>query len=670
MRPGRAIAIALLASLCGCTVFHHRPAQDPEKLPAIRVQDLHYGDVLFHFYADDELETLTRLKAYEAWGRMPNHQHDADLLAGGLYLSLGLHNEAGKRFEALLTPDVPVGVRNRAWFYLAKVWYTRGYLDRSEMALNNISGRLSTELEAERLHLLVNVLMRQERFDEAVVKLRGYQGAGDWVAYERFNLGVALVRVNRLADADPILTSVGTMEAGGEELLALKDKANLALGFAYLQANLPAGAETALARVRLSGPYASKALLGAGWAAAAKGDYQSALTPWLTLHDRNLLDAAVQESYLAVPYAFSQLGANAQSADYYEDAIKSFASETTDIDSALDSLQGGGLLKTLQSSDPQGRQGWFWQLKQLPDSPESRYLYQLLADNDFQEGLKNWRDLGVLDARMRRWEDSMEAFGAMIDTREKAYAQRLPVTDALLATNRPSALLSQRAAIETRLNSIEAGNDVAALGNAEQRARWEKVRQLEELLKGQPAGAETDQAAEKLKLIKGVLYWNFDANFKASDYEERHKLREVDAALNEAQNRWVRVQRARSSVPTNTGEFAARIAALNERLIKLRAALAASAVDQDHYLESLAASELNAQKDRLDAYKVQARFALADIYDRASSGSNSKPAGASVPAGTPGDAVPNAGAPDASAPAGAPAPGDAPVQQSVPEPAK
>jgi hypothetical protein len=300
-------------------------------------------------------------------------------------------------------------------------------------------------------------------------------------------------------------------------------------------------------------------------------------------------------------------------------------------------------------------------LKQLPDSPESRYLYQLLADNDFQEGLKNWRDLGALDARMKRWEDSMDAFGAMIDTREKAYAQRLPVTDALLASHRADQLLVQRGSIETKLNAIEAGNDVAALGNADQRARWEKVRQLEELLKTAPPGPETDQAAEKLRLIKGVLYWDFDANFKQSDYEARRRLRDIDAALNEAQNRWIRVQRARSSVPTNTGEFAARIAALNERLIKLRAALATSAGTQDRYLESLAATELNAQKDRLDAYKVQARFALADIYDRASSGNqtggqSAAPAGQSEPApdaSAPAPDMTPAPAPEAAAPSGA-----------------
>jgi DNA repair exonuclease SbcCD ATPase subunit len=193
------------------------------------------------------------------------------------------------------------------------------------------------------------------------------------------------------------------------------------------------------------------------------------------------------------------------------------------------------------------------------------------------------------------------------------------------------------------------------------------VRQLEELLKTAPPGPETDQAAEKLRLIKGVLYWDFDANFKQSDYEARRKLREIDAALNEAQNRWIRVQRARSSVPTNTGEFAARIAALNDRLIKLRAALASSAGTQDRYLESLAATELNAQKDRLDAYKVQARFALADIYDRASSGNQgggqsqsggqgAVPPGQPAPAPAPDAPAPDAPAPDASAPGMTPAP--------------
>jgi hypothetical protein len=54
------------------------------------------------------------------------------------------------------------------------------------------------------------------------------------------------------------------------------------------------------------------------------------------------------------------------------------------------------MLDDLLGTDKDARYGWFWQLKTLPDAPQSRYLYSLLADNDFQEGLKNYRDLNFL----------------------------------------------------------------------------------------------------------------------------------------------------------------------------------------------------------------------------------------------------------------------------------
>src|ERR1700692_4730321 len=269
--------------------------QDPQKLPATRIRDLHYGDVLFYVYTDDDFEAITRLNAYEHWNLLPHHEPEAQLLLGGLYLSLGLHNEAGARFEKLLTPDISPGVRNRAWFYLAQVWYARGYLERAEHAIRQVQGTLSASLDAEKVHLLANILLRQGRYDDAVALLNGWKGPADWMAYARFNLGVALVRAGRLPEADPILTAVGTLQTDSEELLTMRDKANLALGYAYLQADNAGRARVPLERVRLDGPYSSRALLGDCWAAAALGDYRAALVPWLELHQRNLLDAAVQE---------------------------------------------------------------------------------------------------------------------------------------------------------------------------------------------------------------------------------------------------------------------------------------------------------------------------------------------------------------------------------------
>jgi hypothetical protein len=648
-----AIVLLLLGGALASPVVLAKHKSEPPKpagLPRMVVQDLHYGDVLFHFYAGEDFEALTRLQAYQQWQRMPHHEGDADLLAGGLYLSLGMHNEAGKRFDELLTERIPASVRNEAWFYLGKIWYARGYYDRSEQALNNISGELAPTLEGERQHLLVNVLMRQNRYDEAATRLANWHGPPDWMAFARYNLGVAQVSQNRMGEAAQNLTTVGTMHAVGTEMQTLRDKANLALGYAWLQANNPSAARTALNRVRLTGPYATRALLGVGWADAALGQYKDALTPWTELHSRNLLDAAVQESYLAVPYAYAKLKANAQAADYYEAAIKSFHDESDRIDTAVASINSGHMLDDMLGKDKASQQlGWFWQLKQLPDSPESRYLYALLADNDFQEGLKNYRDLGFLGGTLDRWGDNLDAFRDMIDTRREAYAERLPRTDALLAKNPTVDMLAERAAVDTRLTAIETGADVAALGDPKERDQWAKIRQLESAAADPSAGGNGELAGErdKIKLMKGVLFWQLDAQFKERSYTERRELRALDAQLNLAQNRWVRVQKARASVPSNTDEFAARINDLATRIARLKGQLAQSAQQQQQYLEQLASQALLEQKERLSEYQVQANFALADIYDRASS---PPPAPAAAP--NPDDAAPGAddAAPEPDAP--------------------
>jgi len=607
-----AVVLALLAGVPAVARRH-----DPEKLPETRIRDLHYGDVLFYLYQDDDFEAITRLTAYQHWNRIPHHEDEAQLLLGGLYLSLGMHNEAGERFQTLLTQDVPTGVRNRAWFYLAQVWYARGYLDKADEALRKIQGKLSPELEARKEHLFANVLLHEGKLDEAIRLLSTAKSSPLWSAYARFNLGVALVRENRLPEADPLLTAVGTLYVESNELLALKDRANLALGFAYIQANQPAKARPALERVRLNGPYSNKALLGMGWADAALGDYRGALNPWLELRGRNLLDAAVQESYLAVPYAFSKLNANAQSAEYYETALKSYDTETTRLDEAIGRVRSGKMLADVITSERDSNYGWFWQLKEVPDAPESRYLYVVLAGHDFQEGLKNYRDLLYMGHTLERWSDSMEAFGDMIDTRERAYAVRLPRVDALLASGAIDRLAQRRSELDSRINTIEASKDVAAVGSPEEREQWGRIQRLEAALAGAPDNPQNAELRERLRLVKGVLYFRLDEAFKARMWQQHRSMKDLDLALQEARSRWIRVDRARKSVPTNTGEFATRVAALKTRIDALQVRLAATEQKQSDYLAQVAVGELEQQKDRLATYQVQARFALATMYDRA-----------------------------------------------------
>ena len=54
-----------------------------------------YGDGL----GDVDLGALVRLEVSRDLGRMDHHAAEAELLSGGLYLSLGLHEEATRIFD-------------------------------------------------------------------------------------------------------------------------------------------------------------------------------------------------------------------------------------------------------------------------------------------------------------------------------------------------------------------------------------------------------------------------------------------------------------------------------------------------------------------------------------------------------------------------------------------
>ncbi len=595
---------------------------NPDGLAPQDVRDLAYGDVLFYFYQDDYFDSITRLLAARELDRIPHTQGEAELLLGGLYLSLGEHVEAGRIFEALLKQNTSEAVRNRAWFYLGKVWYQRGYLDESERALRQVSDKIDPSINAERYMLLAQLMMLQGRYDDAIAALSNWHGAPDWTAYAQFNLGVALVRKERLADAIPYLDRVGRIEAHSEELLSLKDKANLALGFALLQVQRAAEARPILQRVRLEGPYSSKALLGVGWAEAGLGEFRRALVPWLELRRRNMLDSAVQESFLTVPYAYRQLAATGQAAEYYNSAIESFDAELKRIDESIEEIRSGNLLDRLLDDDKKPALTWYWQLKTVPNAPESRYLYQLLASNEFQEGLKNYRELNFMSRNLDNWREDVAAYDDMLDTRQKAYNLRLPKADAVIAATDLDVLNIKRVDFESRINEIEKSNDVAALGTPEEQRTWARLKQIEDYLGAHPDDPALAEMREKHRMMKGVMLWRLSQSFKARLWNERRSVKELEAQLKETQRRSVQVTQARAGVPSKTGAYAARVAAVTARIDQMQQRLAAVSARQNEFLQALAIRTLEGQKERISTYQIQARYELAAIYDHAA---NDKP---------------------------------------------
>jgi predicted P-loop ATPase len=197
---------------------------------------------------------------------------------------------------------------------------------------------------------------------------------------------------------------------------------------------------------------------------------------------------------------------------------------------------------------------------------------------------------------------------------------------------------------------------------------------MEAALAGAPDTPENAEVRERVRLVKGVLYFRLNDSFKARMWQQHRAIKDLDVALHEAEERWIRVDRARKSVPNNTGEFAARVADLKARIDALKVRLAATQQKQTEYLAQLAIHELDEQKTRLAAYQVQARFALASMYDRAANQEETRgekgaalPKGLQKPGDAPADDIPmNQGAAPATAPDATP-PESTPQQATPPQ---
>ena len=165
----------------------------------------------------------------------------------------------------------------------------------------------------------------------------------------------------------------------------------------------------------------------------------------------------MQESYLAVPYAFGKLERELRSRRSTTRApSQSFDKENVQLDEAIDRIrERQHARRRCSASENDAHYGWFWQLKKCRMRRSRAICTRVLAGHDFQEGLKNYRDLVFMGHTLDRWGDSMEAFGDMIDTREHAYAERLPRADALLARERRTSCSSDATSSTAASTTIE-----------------------------------------------------------------------------------------------------------------------------------------------------------------------------------------------------------------------
>ena len=612
-----AVVIALGALLALGVLNGARAAEPPA--PTQEIRDPHYGDTLFHFFQEHYFTSVTTLMTSQQFERVSQHADEAEVLRGGMLLSYGLHREAGEIFAQLIEKGATPPVRDRAWFYLAKIRYQRGYLAEAEDAIARIENNLPPELVEERGLLQANILMARGDFGGAANALDAIPKKSPGARYARYNLGIALIKSGDAARGTAVLDELGRAAAENEEYRSLRDRANVALGFSALTENQPKEARAYLERVRLKSLHANKALLGFGWAAAALKEPKLALVPWVELAQRDVSDSAALEAQIAVPYAYAELGAYGQALDGYNGAIGAFERENVSLDESIRAIRSGKLVDALIERNPGDEMGWFWNIDDLPEMPHANHLSQVLAQHEFQEAFKNYRDLRFLAKNLDDWREKLVVFRDMLDNRKKAFADRLPQVRQRAGEIDIDALKKRRDGVLAEVARAEAQADGVALADAKQTELLQRLGDVQAGLKSNAADPELAPLRDRARLAAGVLSWQLAQDYAARIWETKKELVTIDAQIAEAQRLGAELAQAQRDEPVRFERFAKRIAALDPLLKVMIPRVAALSKEQQGAVQEIAIAELTRQKERLAVYSTQARFAVAQLYDRATS---------------------------------------------------
>jgi hypothetical protein len=128
---------------------------------------------------------------------------------------------------------------------------------------------------------------------------------------------------------------------------------------------------------------------------------------------------------------------------------------------------------------------------------------------------------------------------------------------------------------------------------------------------------ERETAREKYRVLQGLLTWDLSAQYSTRLRNEYKTLQEAGRLISEAEARRDELLRAQAQAPASFDDFERRIEALRGRVSRAQAGVRAAARAQEDYLAELAIAQLARQRDQMTADIAQARFAVAQIYDRA-----------------------------------------------------
>lgn len=445
-----------------------------------QAENLHINHLRYLALTASPTQALAYQRRLTSSGLAGGDNDDLRIKLGELAADYGLLDTAAKALLRERGPATGANLRSAAWYKLALAWYQRGDYRKAQSAFNNVYGVVPEDIQKKLPAFEARLLIARGENDKAVSLLRKQQRKRLRDPFARYNLGVALTRSGHYQEGVGELNAVGTLKAKNDAQRALRDQANLVLGFGYLEIGQGATARTLFQRIRLDGPFSDKALLGLGWAEIAPdgkrqrhtlvepvhcvedparllpdnlpilhriprkacdptdvfrdtdrfktkkgGDteaqrYKNAIIPWQELSRRDASSAAVQEGLVALAYAYAKLGARARANEYFDNAIARLQPEHEQLTDTIKQLKTPPARGATLPLGVAPNRAWFAQRWGLYTAADAPFLNTVLSTQAFRTAAQSLQDLIALRDRLDNTDDEMQSLQALLNGRGTA----------------------------------------------------------------------------------------------------------------------------------------------------------------------------------------------------------------------------------------------------------
>ena len=590
-------------------------------------KDLFFNEGLYYAYQEQYFDAISKIDAElgQYYGldepelnSLHFYLNHAEFSIGDFELYYRMHNRAGRAIKAVLEGNVADEIKNDAAFRLAKIYHQKQQPLNALHTIERIKGKIPEKIKYDLALLKSQIFISNGRFKDAIDLLSGIENLSEVDGYASYNLAIAYVGNNEINKGISQLQKTGQISSNDKYVLGIRDKANLVLGYKLMENKQPYRAKKYFDRIRLNGPFSNKALLGSGWASLADVNPKQAIAPWTLLSKRNVTDQSVQEVLLGLPFAYGKLEAHGRAAILYGRALEVYSKELDTLDSSIKSIREGKFLEAVVREESRKDKNWLINLRNLSDAPETHYLMQLLASNDFQESLKNYFDLDDLSKKIASWDGYLDSYIEIIAKRKNYYTPVFPPMQEKFRQldSRLKIRIAQRKKIEERLNKMLIAPRPDYLAKVNERVILNNIYAIEKKQKKNNVMLPASVKA-RIDRLKGVILWNIETEYQERFTKADKNLRLLNKHVDETNENYRSFVRTRQAASQSFIGYDDQIRQLKNKIRFADEKIKLLLARQGHMLELMSINELANRRKRIEELQIKARFSIAESYDRA-----------------------------------------------------